>query len=227
MLDPWITERACLISGNDNPSDEAIAQATTEYEAGGNLVSAKYFDSSIVLAERTKFGPALPCGWHGTKSGCRNNDNCHNSHGVVGVATYLETFEERKTRKELETLNGVPLLNLLNRPRQKKPCRYVRLQGGCNKSDKCTYYHGRTPCKFFFSSEGCNGEGCEFSHVKQRCRHFFKRGGCRNGDACNFSHEVPGLATKVKVCPYFPSGCINGASCAYNAIGHTCAPTVP
>lgn len=226
MIDPWITERACLISGNENPSDEAIAQATTEYEAGGNLVSPKYFDSSVVLAERAKFGPALPCGWHGTKSGCRNGENCHSGHGVVGVAAYLETLEERRTRKAFELVNGVPLLNLLNRPRRKKPCRYIRRQDGCNKGDECTYDHGKSPCKFFFSSEGCNVTDCEFSHEKkQRCRHFFKRG-CRNGDACTYSHEVPGLATKVKDCPYFPNGCMNGASCAYNAIGDECLAIV-
>ena len=223
MLDPWITERACLISVSDSPSDEAIAQATAEYEAGGNLVSAKYFDPAVVLAERAQFGPALPCGWHGTKSGCRHGDNCHSGHGVVGVAAYLETLAERKARKESEAVNGVPLLNILNRPSRKKPCRYVRREGGCNKDTNCTYDHGKTPCKFFFSADGCNDESCEFSHEKLRCRHFFKRGGCRNGDACTYSHMLPELATKVKECPYFPSGCVNGTSCAYNAVGDTCA----
>ena len=227
MSDSWINARASIISGNAEPSAEALAQATAEYDAGGNLVRPENFDPAVPTEERLKYGPALPCAWHGYKTGCKHGNDCHSSHGLVGVAACFETLAERKARLDSEAVNGVPLLNVLNRPQKRKPCRYLRREGGCNKADACTYSHEKTPCKFFFSTEGCEkADGCEFSHVKEACRHFFRRGGCKNGDKCTFNHDLPAVPEKVNECAYFPSGCANGPSCAYNAAGDECSALV-
>jgi len=175
-------------------------------------------DSTDVLAKRAEFGPAQFCGWYGSSTGCKHGNMCHSSHGVIGVAAIYETLDERNGRLEAEAVAGVPLL------KKRKPCRYFRREGGCNKGDACTFSHVKTACKFFFSQDGCpKGDACDFSHVRETCRHFSRRGGCNNGDACKYSHDLPVLATKVKDCPFFPSGCVNGLSCAYNLIGRDCA----
>ena len=223
MSDSWISARARLISGNDEPSVEAISQATAEYESGGNLVKPENFDPAVPLAERAKYGPALPCAWHGYKTGCKHADACHSSHGVPGVAACFETVSERQSRLASEAVDGVPLLNVVNRPLKRKPCRYVRRESGCNKGDACTYDHGKTACKFFFGAEGCEkAEACDFSHVKEACRHFFRRGGCKNGEACTYSHELPAVPEKVNECAFFPT-CVNGLSCRYNSVGDECS----
>lgn len=216
MTDSWISARASVLSGNNEPSVENVAQATAEADAGATIMSPENVDPTVPTGLRAEFGPALFCGWHGSAAGCRHGDNCHNSHGVVGVAATYETFEERKGRLASEAVNGVPLLK---GQKKRKPCRYFRREDGCTKGDACGFSHEKTPCKFFFGTEGCNKEdNCEYSHVKESCRHYYRRGGCRNGDNCKYSHALPTLATKVKECAFFSSGCINGPSCAYNSV---------
>ncbi len=222
-MSSWVDQRAIVISGSTDVTPDAINQAQAEFEAGASIVKPENVDPAVVLALRKDQGPTLPCYYYPSKGGCRNNDDCSKSHGVSGIGAKYETLDERRARLASEAVNGVQLLNLANLPERKKPCRYVRRQGGCNKGVTCTFSHEPTSCKNFFSPDGCSTEGCTFSHTKIRCRHFFRVGGCKNGTSCSFSHDLPGPAPRVKECAYFPSGCANGPACAYNAIGDACA----
>jgi hypothetical protein len=222
-MSSWVDQRAVIISGSNDVTPDAVNQAQAEFDAGANLVKPEYVDPSVVLALRSNMAPSLPCYYYPSIGGCREKDDCTRSHGVTGVAAKYETLEERKGRLASEAVNGVQLLNLANLPERKKPCRYLRRVGGCNKGASCPFSHAPTSCKNFFSTDGCSKDPCEFSHKKLRCRHFFRAGGCRNGAACGFSHELPGPAPRVKECAYFPNGCANGAACAYNSIGDACS----
>lgn len=219
----WVDQRAALICGSQDVTPDAYNQAQAEFDAGANLVKPEYVDPSVVLANRASEPPALPCFWYPSKIGCKHGNECRRSHGVRGVATLFETLEERKERIASEPVSGVPLHDLSNLPELRKACRYVKREGGCRKGAECTYSHEPTSCKFFFTADGCPAEDkCAYSHKKQRCRHFFRTGGCRNGDGCGFSHELPSAVSKVKECPFFPSGCANGPACAYNILTSPC-----
>lgn len=222
-MDSWVDKRATVICGSTDVTPDAVNQAQAEYDAGANIVNPENVDPAVVLAGRKDAPPALPCYYYASKTGCRNGNDCGKSHGVAGIATKQETLEERKARLASEAVSGVPILNLDNLPERRKPCRYLRRKGGCNKAEACTFSHLPTSCKNFFSPDGCNTEDCKYSHAKLRCRHFFRMGGCRNGASCRFSHDLPDLAPRVKECAYFPSGCANGPACAYNPIGDSCS----
>jgi hypothetical protein len=221
-MSSWVDQRAIVISGSSDVTPDAVNQAQAEFDAGAAVVKPENVDPAVVLDLRKDLALALPCYYYPSKGGCRNKDECGKSHGVSGIPAKFETLEERKGRLASEAINGVPLLNLANLPERKKPCRYVRRAGGCNKGVSCTFSHAATPCKNFFSPDGCTNNACDFSHVKVRCRHFFRAGGCKNGASCGFSHELPEPAPRVKECAYFPSGCANGPACAYNAVGDAC-----
>ena len=222
-MDSWVDKRASIISGSNDITPDAYNQAQAEFDSGANLVKPEYVDPSVVLAARASEPPALPCFWYPSKIGCKHANECRRSHGVIGVATMFETLEERKGRIASELVSGVPLLDLSNLPELRKPCRYVKREGGCRKADECTFSHEPSPCKFFFTADGCpSGDSCNYSHKKQRCRHFFRSGGCRNAEKCGYSHELPGTVLKVKDCPFFPNGCANGPACAYNAVSSPC-----
>lgn len=223
-MSSWVDQRAVVISGSADVTPDAVNQAQAEFDADAHLVNPENVDPAVVLALRKDLSPALPCYYYPSKGGCRNKDECGKSHGVSGIPAKYETLEERKGRLASEAINGVQLLNLANLPERKKPCRYLRRAGGCNKGVDCTFSHAPTSCKNFFSADGCSNNTCEFSHVKLRCRHFFRAVGCKNGGTCGFSHELPGPALRVKECAYFPTGCANGPACAYNAIGDSCVP---
>jgi len=219
----WVDKRASIICGSNDVTPAATNQAQAEFDSGANIVAPEFVDKPVVLVARLSEPPALSCFWYPSKKGCKYGNNCKKSHGVPGIPACFEAFDERKERLASEQINGVALLDLNNQPELRKPCRYVRREGGCRKGDECKFSHLPTPCKFFFTADGCSaGEACSYSHVKQRCRHFFRAGGCRNGESCGFSHALPGPAPKVKDCAFFPN-CANGPACAYNSVNDVCA----
>lgn len=222
-MDSWVDKRAVIICGSEDVTPAATNQAQMEFDAGASLVKPEFVDSTTVLLTRISEPPALPCFWYPSKKGCKYGNDCKKSHGVPGVPVIFETLDERRGRVESELVNGIPLADLNNQPELRKPCRYIKREGGCRKGEECTFSHLPTSCKFFFTVDGCPlGESCAYSHVKQRCRHFFRPGGCRNGDSCSFSHSIPSAVPKVKDCQFFPN-CENGLACAYNAINDPCA----
>ena len=223
-MDSWVDKRASIICNSLDVTPAATNQAQAEFDSGASIVKPEFVDAVAVLTLRALEPPALPCFWYPSKSGCKPGNECKKSHGVSGVSAMYETLDERKSRLASELLSGIPLHDLHNLPELRKPCRYVRREGGCRKGLECTYSHLPTACKFFFTADGCpSGESCVFSHAKQRCRHFFRAGGCRNRASCGYSHDLPTPVEKVKDCPYFPTNCVNGLACAYNAVADPCA----
>jgi hypothetical protein len=211
----WLSERTKFLCSTGIDENEAKTQASEEYNSGMNIMSADYVETST----RT---PVLPCIWHATAKGCRYKNNCRQSHGVIGVAANLETFSERKSRLDFEQKSGVPLLDGRNTIKATVQCRYMSRQGGCRNGDKCSFSHKPTPCRAYFSKDGCTSEICVYSHEKEPCRFLYSRNGCKLADQCKYSHESYKHAEKVKNCDLFPN-CVNGPGCAYNLLGEVCA----
>jgi len=96
--------------------------------------------------------------------------------------------EGRKlTKKESRALR----FDLLNERKREIEARNAAMQEARNQKASSQ----RPPCRFFFSSKGCQNPHCPFSHEGPDplssipCKHFIM-GVCREGDKCRYSHDM-------------------------------------